>query len=416
MKIIQDEFYTLLKNRKYDITKFKFININNYEYLKVCFEGIFASYIDCGKLNKSYSEQEIKTWYAYRIKVLNDIRYTVENIDSLFDIVCIVNVNKNNYQDSGKCIESLKSQKKRIFIVLLVSNIDGVRLAINYGVDFHLTVENDVQERIKRGLNYVKLMTKAKTVMICNDYDIFTDDWAKIGFGMIRDGNYDVVGRDSGFVVDSVTPSVSEFKLKVEDFQGFDLLPIVDGMMFSRKYLLRVNHNIFGSSYVGKNALINLYSEFSKIINFNIKIGISKNTHVIIMKEKTTDSELFKNIKLFDLKVVPKFNIKLLDDYVKSINDDKNIKNETHLSEESNLFEDIEDTNKVTDSFKSIMFDNYTDAFTNKKTESIKSMMFDNYTNTNTSSESNKSIMFDTNIKNIKKIEPIEKKRNIMFD
>src|SRR3989304_1969508 len=91
-KSIEGQFGALIKKRGYDLSKFKFQNINAKNIYKLCYENKFVTYIETKDYNSTnMTTTQTKTWYSYRTKLLNYVHSIIYN-EGILDIVCIVNI------------------------------------------------------------------------------------------------------------------------------------------------------------------------------------------------------------------------------------------------------------------------------------------------------------------------------------
>ena len=347
-KIIKDQFFQLLKNRKYDIDKFKLVNINNSNVFKLYYEQKFITYIETKDYNfLNMTSPQTKSWYSYRTNLLNYVNSIIKN-GGMLETICIINV-VDSFEILQKCLDSLSKQTKKVYVILIVNTMNEMKLAIKNNVEYFFTTEKNHMVKFSKGLGYVRGSIKTfKNILFANSNDIFLPNWVEEGSNIINKIGSEIVGRDLLYIFDLNSHNILERKINrqaLDKITGFPLneFYFFNGMMIKRAYLMKINWNLIDEKMPNMTASI-----FKQINSSCPKISSIKNSHIIsCYSDKTPKSvieeyiinemNLIANIKElpfltldlskeFDLAIKQKTNTKIVFASEKEKND-KNDKN-----------------------------------------------------------------------------------------
>jgi hypothetical protein len=330
-KNVKDQFFTLLKKRNYDTVKFKFINVNNNDsntVYKLCYDNKFITYIGTNNKSKSSRNKQVKSWYSYRRNLLNYIR-TIINDKSVFDTVCIINI-----VDDGifleKCLESINKQSRTVFVILLVSSIDEMKIAIENNIEYLFTTDKSFDVKLTKCFNFIRgTLNNTRVVMLCNSNDVFTSNWVKEGSYKITHDGYDIVGKNSNYIINSKDGIAFKRTFNTElakdkfDTYYWNNIFLTNGIMIRKNYLAKLNWILIDQTV--NHSGVGMYYNIIKHGIGNPKLYNIKNSECVSIYSEdiykhTIDEEVVDEYNILDnVRKLPNFRLKVLEEYISSV-------------------------------------------------------------------------------------------------
>lgn len=300
----------ILKNNKFDPTLFKYIKMKENTY-KMCYNNILVTYIEV--FNKSNKPAQAMNWKPSKKDIIGYIK-KLEKFT--IDVVTIIDI-----VDSGdtfsRCIDSLKNQSNKPYIILIVSTHHEKQLAINYDIDFFWCTERSQYQRFNSCLRFVRGNFKfVNSVMLCNSNDVFLKGWITGGVKLIKGGSL-ICGKPYNYVVDKEVGLLyrrnvdQAYGSKVIHYTPFVNMVWFNGIIINKVLLNKVSWDISSSTF--RNSIT--FGIFDNLMKHIDKVGTINSSDVVTIFSDTSIISINSFIMDRGSKVEPIPKLPVLNEY-----------------------------------------------------------------------------------------------------
>jgi len=323
---LENQFNRMLKVEKINGISIKIEEIEP-KIFKILYNNKFLFYFNTNE----FAQNELlgkhnKKWDTNKIEIIRKIKKLTKMSPINHDIICLVNMH-DNHNILLKTVSSLNRQINKPHMIVLISSESDKKFAISCDLEYSMSNENTVGVKFQNGLNYVKdKYPNISGILLSSGHEIFPEHWITEVLKISK--NYDVIGADHDYMVDSKCNKVYYRELNHEKYNAYleeeyqNSYILFYGSYFKKELILKLKWDIFPNIDNG----IEL-STFKNCMNIKSKIGNIKNTGFIT---------LYQGVKSYSIKYLIAKNFIIANEI------DINIIENTHLIKRYNLLQNNE--------------------------------------------------------------------------
>lgn len=284
-KVVEAQIISIFKNYNFPTDKFKFIKIKDNIY-KMTLDGKFITYIEVTEGVDTKSQT--KLWTSSRKDLIEYIKKIL--LGNFYEVFIIMDIKDTSIDVTNRAIRSILQQKQDIYITLVTSSFDDIKIAIANNVEFYWTQERSQYHRYSVCINSMRsIIGDIRYIMLCSSYDIFHNNWINECLNTMNK-KCDVVGKEYIYILEDTHP----YKISVDQDFGKNVIPhqmsmwtnicMHNGLMFRKSLLKKIKWNLI-SRIFDTNITFGLYE---RLLFSGAKFGYVKNSDIISVCTKTS--------------------------------------------------------------------------------------------------------------------------------
>lgn len=282
---INKKLYSI--NIEHDLISYENISENK---TKLLYNSFLVNYIDTYNFSNRDIIDQSNKWNLFINKIMVNYKSCSKYIKELHNI-CVIPITSIN-DTLKKCIDSIKKQTQRPYILLVLSSNININLCYNMEIDYIVVESNILADKVNKALNHVQnryKLNNIKGITLLEGNEIFNINWFNNYNSMSR--IYEVVGINSDYIINKFEDKFYQRKINNNGFneQNYINKYILWSCRFIKCSLLeKINWILMDHDQ-------NELSFFHKLAQLNIDVGRITDNYFIRLLQGTQVTDKFNS-------------------------------------------------------------------------------------------------------------------------